>query len=701
MKRSFRVPAFLLSLLLLVPLFLLPVPAEGTVPKITVFPYTYYSEIVGQNETSFFTWDESWFDRDGTAYNHSLAIASLQLIEAGNAENNEPIEALFDKLGLSYSEKTVCYPTPAFDYDSHSSTVGYAFGSKEITSNGKPCTLVVATVRGGNYGVEWGSNFEIGDGVEHAGFARAADEVFASLSDYLASLPAGNVKVWLTGFSRGAAVSNILAHRLNERIAEGGFALSSPDDLYAYCFECPRSVRKEGVTSVENNIRNIVNPSDPVTGLPPADWDYVRYGVDCVLPAAPFSADYAELSALQKERLTDLLTQTSLGTEEGEKAAEAHAKLEKNQVSFCRMLLTALAQYCVDPSNYAARSEKNACDLIVSLFGGEEFNPLVLLSDEKILSLLLSFGGLHPDLFASLFAVLLADTPAVVNAHYPEYELAWMQAIGGEDGFVKAETRRVVLTGFPDLAVTDGNGKTVASFTEGEADSLDSPVEFFIDENGQAVVLLPTDGAYSLKLTGRDTNKADLLIEEYDAGENRYTRVVGYSDLSLGQGGILFGEIPAASESTAYSLKKSGGEAITPSFDESDPAKTTCRLSLDTPHAIRAVGAGVYAVGETVRIALYDDDDVTAGFSGWFKDGILFSEEKELFVGMDSDLTLSARFDGRSADLNRDGKTNLLDAILLVSAIREEKDDDLYDIDADSYVGVGDILTLLDLIALG
>lgn len=71
-------------------------------------------------------------------------------------------------------------------------------------------------LRGVGYGAEWVSNLHLGENSWHYGFVTAAEQFFADLQDYLACAKAaagelGTIKLWLGGYSRGAAVANLAA----------------------------------------------------------------------------------------------------------------------------------------------------------------------------------------------------------------------------------------------------------------------------------------------------------------------------------------------------------------------------------------------------------------------------------------------------------------------------------------------------------
>ena len=164
-------------------------------------------------------------------------------------------------------------------------TVSTAIAHRVMTHEGEePFTLIAIGVCGDRYKNEWESNMTAGTGDIHEGFQSAARLVIDRLAGYIATRGIhGRIKVWISGFSRAAAVSNVVAGTL----IDTGFI--PKEDIYAYTFATPAAIKnppKEGYES----IFNIVNPADVVPQVMPAEWGYGRYGTDLYLPVQEFSS---------------------------------------------------------------------------------------------------------------------------------------------------------------------------------------------------------------------------------------------------------------------------------------------------------------------------------------------------------------------------------------------------------------------------
>ena len=171
---------------------------------------------------------------------------------------------------------------PAAETDS----IGINCASKTIRDNGGSYTLIAVGVRGNNYHAEWGGNVRLDATGEHKGFALGRDQALDYLRSYIADTGiSGRVKIWIAGYSRSAAVANMVSGALDNGYSLGEGVSLSPHDLYCYCYEPPMGTTKNQVQGrLYDNIQNIVNANDVVTYVPFDSWDFARYGVDHVVP---------------------------------------------------------------------------------------------------------------------------------------------------------------------------------------------------------------------------------------------------------------------------------------------------------------------------------------------------------------------------------------------------------------------------------
>lgn len=135
-------------------------------------------------------------------------------------------------------------------------------------------TTVLLVFRGTHKG-EWYSNFQIGEGREHAGFSAATDFALTEFEGYIDAnnLSKKNLRLVITGHSRGGAVANLLAKRLVDSDAY--------KSVTAYTFASPATTTAQDAKSPAYKfIYNILNPEDFICYIPLEKWGYSRYGTD-------------------------------------------------------------------------------------------------------------------------------------------------------------------------------------------------------------------------------------------------------------------------------------------------------------------------------------------------------------------------------------------------------------------------------------
>ena len=159
-------------------------------------------------------------------------------------------------------------------------SIAYTIASKPITvwdeasGTNKAFTLVAVGIRGAGYGQEWASNVTIGTAgnganvVRHRGFDESAQTVCEAVRDYLSAHGiTENVKYWVTGFSRSAAVANLTAGYLSDdpnAYHTRGRTDAGCADVYAYTWEAPQAASTSENALHYRNIHNIINAMDAV-----------------------------------------------------------------------------------------------------------------------------------------------------------------------------------------------------------------------------------------------------------------------------------------------------------------------------------------------------------------------------------------------------------------------------------------------------
>jgi len=79
----------------------------------------------------------------------------------------------------------------------------------------------------------------------------------------------------VTGYSRGAAVGNLLGSMVNEEFGA--------ENCFTYTFATPTTIRSEEANKNSTNIFNVVNSSDMISILPPVSLNFYRAGTDYIV----------------------------------------------------------------------------------------------------------------------------------------------------------------------------------------------------------------------------------------------------------------------------------------------------------------------------------------------------------------------------------------------------------------------------------
>ena len=254
-----------------------------------------YASGHGENDHDYeatFTYSDELFTKSGYTYRQDLAEMSLGLAFAAfsskdsqysdnYATGNRNYVSMAKQCGFENIQSNKWMFQPA-----ETDSIGINCASKTIRDNGGSYTLIAVGVRGNNYHAEWGGNVRLDATGEHKGFALGRDQVLDYLRGYIADTGiSGRVKIWIAGYSRSAAVANMVSGALDNGYSLGEGVSLSPHDLYCYCYEPPMGTTKNQVQGrLYDNIQNIVNANDVVTYVPFDSWDFARYGVDHVVP---------------------------------------------------------------------------------------------------------------------------------------------------------------------------------------------------------------------------------------------------------------------------------------------------------------------------------------------------------------------------------------------------------------------------------
>ena len=316
----------ILSTALLSTSVFMPVSAAGNITG--TYQYT-SNEGSNKQGTDSFVYNDSYFTASSFTENIDLRLLSTQAAIAsssryGDAEDKYEIDPSGNAKNILNMLNAMGFQNVManewYSHEKQEDSFGVAIGSRQIVQGDKTYTLLAIFPRSAGYKQEWVGNFNVGTGEIHAGFKAARDEALRFAKKYIQENNiTGDLKVWIAGHSRGAAVSNLIGGFF----AGGGIEYFgekvsiTPEDVYCYTFATPKNIKnnapKNTVLSVAgaritepyqydtrqdaydytsggtitindemfNGIRNYPFAYDFITYLPPAEWGFSNYGQYC------------------------------------------------------------------------------------------------------------------------------------------------------------------------------------------------------------------------------------------------------------------------------------------------------------------------------------------------------------------------------------------------------------------------------------
>ena len=418
----------------------------------------------------------------------------------------------------------------AYGYDKESDvdTLSVVIAHKQIDD----FILIAAAPCGQGYGKEWGGNLEVGDEERHVGFNKGAAIMGGQIEEYIRTHNLqGKKKLWLSGFSRAAAVSNLTAA---DMIESGRF-----EDVYAYLYGVPRTTK---APVQYKGIFNICGKFDPVPQIPMASWGYERYGTDLYTPSEETDSQYAKY-----------MTYCS-----GVNIALGNPSFQNNpEVNFqIHLLLEFLGEMFPTNQDYAERFQ----DILMSLW--TEANPdsmgLILTQAMQEFSELDKRAEKSSEIFLDYLSFIISQHVAeeqrqveaynwnpdqsiaenVIREHMPYTYIDWIfSGLSEEELFYGPQkARRITISGPVDVEVwlddylikgVDMQGNTYSSddpehFAETITldDFFDSYPNVFIMRNGtDTITYLPTDKDFRLKLRVNESSQINYYDVTWDPAE--------------------------------------------------------------------------------------------------------------------------------------------------------------------------------------
>ena len=237
-------------------------------------------------------YDDGIFSLDNASFHSEIALPSYASAMATIRSDCNYDERAFFLIDLWKKEGfSSFYVSDSFTQKPGLDTIGYAFAHKEIAASDGKAHLFAIALRSGTYEGEWASNITLGEEGDAQGMSDSASTVYESFLSYLNQEGyKGKAKFWISGYSRGGSVANLVAGRLLDGLEEGPFPsaiASGKEDVYAYCFEpiaCAYGEEKDVHGTRYQGVKNILNFNDPMPHIIPSRWGFCRYGEDLYYP---------------------------------------------------------------------------------------------------------------------------------------------------------------------------------------------------------------------------------------------------------------------------------------------------------------------------------------------------------------------------------------------------------------------------------
>lgn len=539
----------------------------------------------GKTRTWQFDYDDNYFytQEDGFSYDADLAKASLCLemasfsahvnsnwdrnLSADNLTRAENIRELYHTLGFDpETYQFVNYDTALTSSDDK---VAYSMAMKYIQNpDGSTDTLIAVPIRGGAYGAEWASNFNVYptylDG-GHRGFRVAAGKVLSGLSNYISKQEIkGDLKIWVVGFSRGAAVANLLGRQLNMTTPECASAVNgrdyssstvggrhlSEENIYVYTFATPAGAsQKSAGKYFDPNIFNIVSPVDLVPHVAPTAWGFTRYGTTLTLPAKNSDQlwnKFAEISGIS-----------------GKKGIGEAQRLTIDE--FCResFRISGNTPYVFNGIPYVSIQQKVMDSLAKQLGKAPDADFSVI----TVFQLL--FSTVRSDVTWGPTAALLLRLETIGMAHNPEHYLARLETDGLQDesDFDAASRTRSVRISAADGAETrnknfqvsflNASGRSAGTYAAGVCTSGEVSVE--MTDIG-LIATFPAGADYTFTVSGADAGKLAMTVYAYDSEALDPARTMDFNTLPSKNGSTCTVYVPEEPYDDFYVQDISGKE---------------------------------------------------------------------------------------------------------------------------------------------
>lgn len=472
-------------------------------------------------------YSDRWLLEPPDEYNHKLMQASFVMAASAFRDNTHDLDQKDFNIRNFFSRAGFTDPrTDDYDRITSAETIGSAIAHKKIGDS----TLIAVAMSGNNYQNEWLNNFTVSNLQRAEGFNNAAGKVFERIRSYIQEYSlSGKLRLWITGYSRAAAVANITAADATD---SGLF-----DAVYGYTIGTPRTTKDQDADRF-SNIFNVINPFDPIPLMPFPEWGYTRYGKDLYLPAMEtdsnyfikkYDADSVSLDVTgvpvrfnpqinaQLHTILDFLLFYI-------RSADAYKNYFQNEILDLlehreyKLFIQNLANRISDLDDITMKQVREfyyfldyLCQVVYTSFRGQKFHPADLYWNPG-LSLQENLMHEHYD-SAYLAWLFSSDDPREIFSDEPKYIHytvlgdADVELFDSSGNFIERIDSKAVISTDPESAETPW-------FSGGKSDTI-----LFAQRNGsQTFIILPTDQTFTAVIHSHKDQDVRFAFVEYSAG---------------------------------------------------------------------------------------------------------------------------------------------------------------------------------------
>lgn len=671
MKIKMRLLTIILVLLLLCNALVIPVYADESEEVIDcTFMYTCQSSLTGTVydllKEADVQWMDSFFNSDSSVYNHDLSRV-MSLLSAGAyygaTSKTSNLTHNYNELGFSYvvhnyKPSGVSYDSDSEFYDENGNA--YAIAQKVVKFGDDEVTLISVIARG-TTSEEWIGNFNIGTGDKHESFDIASNMVLDALNDYVTDYcNTEKIKIFITGHSRGAAVANALAAKLN-MAGECGSRTITKNDVFAYTYACPTVTMSEDAHSEDfNNIFNIVLPNDIVGCIPFTPWGYSRYGVDLAFPDITTNNDYSEIINQLNEVFTNKTVMNKYVTYPGGNADII------NFTSDCTSLVPSPLEFYSKTYtlNGQQKTTNELLSTILDIIAGSVDSKITALTTLAS-ALSTPFGLLTNFLLTNAFSQ--EGMGAVMQNHAPETYVSFMLALDEECINTPKLTKKISITKDTHVLVYDASSlEEIAEITNGENISFKN-TGAIKTTNEYVEIYLPNDGNYVIEISDIPNNKIDIAYSLLDF-KGEVENAMTYSNIYVSNNNTL--TIEAYELVKQISLTDGTKKEIAPTYNSFDEVSLeNVFINLNAVGNGDAVSNSKYAKGSIAKVYAYEIQKSKEKFAGWDINGYHKSDSEKFSFITDKSIDLTCVFIDPETitlgDCNDDDEITMQDVVLI------------------------------------